>query len=141
MTTERLGRELADRLGIDGDSHSGSFRAQVLRRPELSIDDLLEEPERFDREARLVVQDALKYQGYIQREVRQIERARELESLRLPPTISYEDLSGLSVEVREKLSAVRPATLGQASRVPGVTPAAIAVLRVHLQQSEVSRET
>jgi tRNA uridine 5-carboxymethylaminomethyl modification enzyme len=105
----------------------------VLRRPELEIDDLLEAPESFSRSSRLAVQDALKYEGYIQREAREIERVRELEDLRLPRTLSYENTPGLSVEVRQKLEAVRPLTLGQASRIPGVTPAAIAVLRVFLQ--------
>jgi len=73
-----------------------------------------------------------KYAGYIVQQDRQVERLRDCERRRIPGDFSYSSLPGLSIEVREKLQRVRPETLGQASRIPGVTPAAVAVLDVYL---------
>ena len=77
------------------------------------------------------VEEAIKYAGYIKREEQEIERLQEMEGTKLPSKINYLQAEGLSREVREKLHAVRPRTLGQASRIPGVTPSAIALLRLH----------
>ncbi len=74
------------------------------------------------------------YHGYIERQRAEIERQREQESRRLPPDFDFAGVRGLSSEVREKLSRVRPATLGQAARVPGVTPAAVSLLLIHLRR-------
>ena len=74
-----------------------------------------------------------KYSGYIAQQNRQVERLKEAESRRIPETFSYDEIPGLSTEVRQKLTRVRPTTLGQAGRIPGVTPAAIAVLDVYLR--------
>ncbi len=74
----------------------------------------------------------LKYAGYIAQQERQIERLRDAERRRIPNDFSYSDIPGLSTEVRQKLERVRPETLGQAGRIPGVTPAAVAVLDVYL---------
>ncbi len=74
------------------------------------------------------------YAGYIERAEQEIERARAQEDTRLPQDLDYTQLAGLSTEVRQKLTLARPATLGQAARVPGVTPAAIAILHVHLKR-------
>jgi tRNA uridine 5-carboxymethylaminomethyl modification enzyme len=78
------------------------------------------------------VETEFKYAGYLEQQRRQVERLREAEARRIPRDFSYTDLPGLSNEVREKLIRVRPETLGQAGRIPGVTPAAIAVLDVYL---------
>jgi tRNA uridine 5-carboxymethylaminomethyl modification enzyme len=75
----------------------------------------------------------LRYSGYIERQQREASRLVEDEALRIPRDISYR-LPGLSREMVEKLSFVRPASLGQASRIPGVTPAAVAILRMHLRR-------
>jgi tRNA uridine 5-carboxymethylaminomethyl modification enzyme len=75
-----------------------------------------------------------KYQGYIERAQAEIERTRRHEELPLPQDLNYTGVSGLSHEVRQKLTAVRPATLGAAGRVPGVTPAAVQILLVHLKK-------
>jgi tRNA uridine 5-carboxymethylaminomethyl modification enzyme len=75
-----------------------------------------------------------KYHGYIVRQRGEIQRARRQEQTRLPDDIDYEKVYGLSAEVRQKLSQTRPATVGQASRIPGVTPAAISILLVHLKK-------
>ena len=75
-----------------------------------------------------------KYAGYIERQQDEIERARRNEETRLPEDLDYRQLTGLSHEVRQKLAEVRPATLGQAARIPGVTPAAVSILLVHLKK-------
>lgn len=75
----------------------------------------------------------VKYEGYLKKGLEQIARARKLEEKKLPPDIDYMNISGLRLEAREKLSAVRPASLGQASRIPGVNPADISVLILYLK--------
>jgi tRNA uridine 5-carboxymethylaminomethyl modification enzyme len=78
-----------------------------------------------------------KYQGYISRQREEIERNEAHESVRLPQDIDYRAVSGLSVEVQQKLNRVQPATIGQAARISGVTPAAISVLLVHAKRGFV----
>ncbi|HZW22281.1 tRNA uridine-5-carboxymethylaminomethyl(34) synthesis enzyme MnmG [Noviherbaspirillum sp.] len=80
------------------------------------------------------VEITVKYAGYIDRQAREVERHDHYENLKLPPDIDYMDVRGLSVEVRQKLNKHRPETLGQASRISGVTPAAISLLLVHLKK-------
>ena len=75
----------------------------------------------------------VKYHGYIERQLEQVERARGLEHTRLPADLDYAGIKGLTTEVREKLDKFRPDTLGQASRIPGVTPAAISVISIALK--------
>jgi tRNA uridine 5-carboxymethylaminomethyl modification enzyme len=82
-----------------------------------------------------------KYSGYIERQGREIERSRGAEALRLPEDIDYASVKGLSNEVREKLARIRPATIGQAGRVSGMTPAAISLLLVHLKKNQQSRQS
>jgi tRNA uridine 5-carboxymethylaminomethyl modification enzyme len=79
-----------------------------------------------------------RYEGYIERQRLEIERQREHESAALPPGLDYGGISGLSSEVRQKLAEVRPVTLGQAARVPGVTQAAISLLLIHLKRSRAA---
>ncbi|NOR49695.1 MAG: tRNA uridine-5-carboxymethylaminomethyl(34) synthesis enzyme MnmG, partial [Desulfuromonadales bacterium] len=76
----------------------------------------------------------VKYAGYIRRQREQVERFKRLESLVIPRSFDYEAVNGLSAEVLEKLMKVAPRTLGQAGRIPGVTPAAIAILTVFLRR-------
>src|SRR5262249_44206002 len=78
------------------------------------------------------VETELKYQGYIAQQHRQVERLQDAERRPIPHSFSYSDIPGLSNEVRDKLTRVRPETLGQAGRIPGVPPAAIVVLDVYL---------
>jgi len=109
---------------------------QLLRRPDIGYDEL----GRIDPESGAVpalvaeqVEIQVKYQGYIDRQLDQVERARKMESTRIPDRFDYLGLPGLTAEVREKLHRFRPDTLGQASRIPGVTPAAITVLSIALK--------
>ena len=78
---------------------------------------------------------AAKYEGYINRQKEEVARAAHYEQLPLPADLNYLDISALSIEVRQKLNTHRPETLGQASRISGVTPAAISLLLLHLRRS------
>ncbi len=110
---------------------------ELLRRPEVDIEQLLQflddAPELLPQVAEQVAIQA-KYAGYIDRQQTDINRARRYDHLRLPETLDFTQVSGLSNEVSEKLKQQRPETLGQASRIPGITPAAISLLLVHLKK-------
>jgi tRNA uridine 5-carboxymethylaminomethyl modification enzyme len=119
---------------------------ELLRRPGVGYADLSEllggaaweaagaVDERLPPQVRTQVEVRAKYAGYIERAQAEIERTRRHEELPLPHDLNYPALTGLSHEVRQKLQAVRPATLGAAGRVPGVTPAAVQILLVHLKK-------
>lgn len=111
-------------LGAYGDQEDGSSEAQNAAIAAHAT------AAGASEEALQLVEEEIKYEGYIRREQREIERLRELEAMKLPAGVCYKGTSGLSREIQEKLDAVRPMTLGQASRIPGVTPAALALLRV-----------
>lgn len=130
--------------GVELTAHSSV--ARLLQRPDLDLDRLLEAagdalPElassfaALNEEEREGVVSRLRYAGYVERQQREAEKLRSDEDLRIPATMSYA-LPGLSREMTEKLSRVRPLSLGQASRIPGVTPAAIAILRMHLRGND-----
>nr|VFJ71728.1 MAG: tRNA uridine 5-carboxymethylaminomethyl modification enzyme [Candidatus Kentron sp. FM]VFJ72527.1 MAG: tRNA uridine 5-carboxymethylaminomethyl modification enzyme [Candidatus Kentron sp. FM]VFK19557.1 MAG: tRNA uridine 5-carboxymethylaminomethyl modification enzyme [Candidatus Kentron sp. FM] len=110
----------------------------LLRRPEVSYPDLMSLSEAGPGvEEAAVVQQleiAAKYQGYIQRQTEEIARMRLYEEMPLPLDLDYGEIPGLSTEVRQRLSEVRPATLGQAARIPGVTPVAVSLLLVYLKK-------
>ena len=118
----------------------GSARmSDLVRRPQLSYEGLAPfDPERpsLSPEIQEEVEIQVKYAGYIQRQLRQVEQFQKEESRLLLEDIDYEAISGLRLEARQKLSAIRPMNLGQASRVSGVSPADIAVLMVYLELKE-----
>jgi tRNA uridine 5-carboxymethylaminomethyl modification enzyme len=116
---------------------------ELLLRPEVDYDDLLEiagQPDwsqvddRLPAQVRTQMEVRAKYSGYIERQQDEIERQQRNEETRLPDDLDYLQVAGLSNEVRQKLSDARPVTVGQAGRVPGVTPAAISILLVHLKK-------
>jgi tRNA uridine 5-carboxymethylaminomethyl modification enzyme len=115
---------------------------ELLRRPEVRHEDLLEligpaetpSDDRLSAQVRAQVEVRAKYAGYIERQQDEIERQRRNEETRLPPELDYLQMAGLSHEVRQKLQQSRPVTIGQASRLPGITPAAISILLVHLHK-------
>ena len=80
------------------------------------------------------VEIQVKYQGYIDRQNEEIDSRRDIETLKLPDDIDYSKVKGLSTEVQQKLNQHKPETVGQASRISGVTPAAVALLMVHLKR-------
>jgi len=92
--------------------------------------------ERLAAQVKLQVDVAAKYSGYLKRQKDEIERQRRNEELRLPEDIDYAEVGGLSNEVRQRLRDVRPETLGQAARIPGLTPAAVSLLLVHLKKRD-----
>jgi tRNA uridine 5-carboxymethylaminomethyl modification enzyme len=107
----------------------------LLRRPELSYADVirlarLESALDFDQAAELETE--VKYEGYVRRQTEAIERAKRLEDAAIPDSLDFHAVPGLSTEASERLSAVRPRSLGQAARMPGITPAAVSILAVHI---------
>ncbi len=109
---------------------------ELLRRPEVDIKNLLTflDDETFADDVAEQVEIQAKYQGYITRQQAEIEKALRYDHLKLPATLDYKEVLGLSNEVCEKLQKQRPETLGQASRMQGITPAAISLLLVHLKK-------
>jgi tRNA uridine 5-carboxymethylaminomethyl modification enzyme len=171
----RVGREIYGKLGL---MTGGQFTApapltgaQLLKRPELGIDDLMEwineglrpvtaagaclawrdrrnaapgfspasdvgaihESPLLSREEARRVETDFKYEGYLQQQEKQMERMKRAESRRIPDWFDYRKVSGLSREVVEKLTKVRPLTLGQASRIPGITPAAVSLVNCYIE--------
>ena len=106
---------------------------EVLRRPGVSYTDI-SPSDAVPAEVAEQVEIQAKYQGYIERQRKEIDRRREFESLPLPREIDYREVRGLSVEAQQKLNRHRPETVGQASRISGITPAAISLLLVHLKR-------
>ncbi|MDA8163850.1 MAG: tRNA uridine-5-carboxymethylaminomethyl(34) synthesis enzyme MnmG [Desulfobacteraceae bacterium] len=139
----RPGPEVNGRLAARGSTplKQPATLADLLRRPELAIEDLpaiaIAGGEPDAPEVAREVQLAVKYEGYIKRQEEQVGRFRRYESVLLPEDLEYRQLAGLSNEVVEKLEKVRPRSLGQASRISGITPAAIAVLQVHLKKAGI----
>lgn len=110
---------------------------QLLKRSEIFFEHL----HRFDpalagesESISMEVETQIKYDGYIERQKRQVEKLKHLESKKIPQGIDYETVHGLSNEVREKLGKIRPLSLGQAARISGVTPAAVSAIQVHLKR-------
>lgn len=115
---------------------NGVHLDQLVKRAELdyqAVDHLAAAPQPVDPQVARQVEIEIKYEGYIQRQLAEIERFKHLEKIKLPEHFDYHQVSGLSNELKEKLSTVRPASLGQASRISGITPAAISVLMVALR--------
>ena len=81
----------------------------------------------------------MRYQGYIDRQRNEVEKQRRHSDTVIPSTLDYQKVSGLSSEVKQKLSEQRPATVGQASRIPGITPAAVSLILVSLKKQEMTR--
>jgi tRNA uridine 5-carboxymethylaminomethyl modification enzyme len=161
----RMGQEIYTRLGLMEGGHltapSPLTGAQLLKRTELGIDDLMEwvseglkglggsrtapaegadslagaihESPALPREEARRVETDFKYEGYLQQQERQMERMKRAESRRIPEWFEYGKVSGLSREVVEKLTKVRPLTLGQASRIPGITPAAVSLVNCFIE--------
>ena len=117
--------------------NSGTTLAELIRRPELSYEKLADIDEKrpelpCDVEEQVNIN--IKYDGYIKRQMRQVEQFKKLENKKIPDDINYDDIQSLSIEAKQKLNAIRPASIGQASRISGVSPADVSVLLVYLKQ-------
>lgn len=111
---------------------------ELLKRPEVNYSELVSlvefAPSQPSSDIAYQVSVLAKYEGYIKRQQQEIERQKKYEALKIPKTIDYQNIPGLSAEVRQKLTASKPETIGQASRISGVTPAAISLLLVYLKR-------
>lgn len=116
---------------------TGTNLAELMCRPELSYEILSE----IDNDRKFLPDDVIeqveieiKYEGYIERQMKQVEQFKKMEKKRIPPDLDYQDVSSLRLEARQKLTAYKPVSVGQASRISGVSPADISVLLIYLEQ-------
>lgn len=117
--------------------YEGRNALEALRSPEITMDELgqdIAEVNDYPKSARLALELKIRYEGYIQRQDKAVERFAKMEGIRIPEDFDYDSVDGISTESREKLKAVRPASIGQASRISGVRPSDITVLLVYLRQ-------
>lgn len=120
----------------------GIRAADLLKRPEMNYDivaSLTPPEEELSEEVKEQVEIQIKYEGYIQKALQQVERLHKLESKKIPEDIDYDDVPNLASEAREKLKEVRPLTIAQASRISGVNPADISILLVYIEQGKIKR--
>jgi len=116
---------------------SGITLYELIKRPEITYENI----EKIDKERPYLPKDVteeveieIKYEGYIKKQIEQVEQFKKLELKKIPPYINYDDIQGLRLEARQKLSKIRPENIGQASRISGVSPADISVLLVYIEQ-------
>lgn len=130
-------REILQKIGGTPPGKSVPMAA-VLRQPELSITDMKHfwpEIENFAENVLLEAETQIKYEGYLVRQQELVEKFHRMESVALPENIDYAEVAGLTREAVEKLTEVRPLTLGQASRISGITPAALTSIEIHLKKT------
>ncbi|ALN61352.1 tRNA uridine 5-carboxymethylaminomethyl modification enzyme GidA [Lysobacter antibioticus] len=136
-----LGREIAQTLGIEVSRESSA--RDLLKRPEINYAQLMSVPSLgpavAEAEVAEQVEIGVKYAGYLDRQRDEIERQQRNESTPIPGEFDYATVRGLSAEAQQKLERVRPQTVGQAQRIPGMTPAAISLLLVHLTRARRAR--
>jgi tRNA uridine 5-carboxymethylaminomethyl modification enzyme len=123
---------------------SGTFLDQLLKRAELGyevVEALAKAPQPPGHKVAQQVEIEIKYEGYIQKQLNEIKKFKNLESIKLPEDLDFFCIHGLSNELKEKLSHTRPTSLGQASRIDGMTPAAISVLMIALKAATKSSST
>ena len=138
--TQRKKKEIEDALNylkqnrISVDRRNISLY-QYLKRPEIKVQTLKERVElNYPQDVLQEVEIEAKYAGFIQRQLAEVKRFKDLEKIRIPENIDYNKIPSLSAEIKEKLSEIRPLNLGQANRISGVTPAAITILMVYLKK-------
>src|SRR5208283_314810 len=110
---------------------------KLLKRPEIKysvIKELSPSPEILTAEIEALVEIRVKYEGYVQKQIELAGRFNKFESKKIPPAFEYTSIPGLSKEVIEKLREVQPETIGQAGRIPGITPAAVSILLVAVER-------
>ena len=136
-----LGREVADTLGVQVSRETNVL--DLIKRPELDYTKLMAVPSIGpavdDEQVAEQVEIGVKYAGYLDRQRDEIERQQRNESTPIPPGFDFASVRGLSAEVQQKLERVQPQTIGQAQRIPGMTPAAISLLLVHLERARRTR--
>ena len=139
----------AEQARLAGASAAGTKAAALLKRPEYGYNEVVDLvgrnavldalPDEQRERVELQVETQAKYAGYIERQEREIAKHAKQDALRLPEDIDYDAVDGLSHEARQKLSAARPVTLGQASRLEGMTPSAVSLILVHLKKRQLQK--
>jgi tRNA uridine 5-carboxymethylaminomethyl modification enzyme len=117
---------------------------ELLRRPQVPYQELLRVAglkSILDVDQAAELETEVKYEGYVRRQTDAVERSKRLEDTAIPAWLDFRNVSGLSTEVCERLSHVRPCTLGQAARMPGITPAAVALLAVQIRSRRNSKQS
>lgn len=115
----------------------------LLRRPEMTLEILTERfnpPVELSKDLQLTLQTEVKFEGYLTRQNDEIEKLKKNESMKIPNEFDYDSVKGLSTEIKHKLSSIRPDSIGQAMRIPGVTPAALTLLSVHLKRHKETKQ-
>ena len=110
---------------------------EILKRPEISYDDAAaidDERPVLSEHQKTMMEVQIKYTGYIEKQQQQIEKFKRLEDKKLPQDFDYESIDGMRIEARQKLNQFKPLSVGQASRISGVTPADINVILIHLEK-------
>lgn len=135
-------RENQDFLAAHGSTalKTGTNLAELMCRPELTYEVLAKiDPKRMPLPADVIeqVEIEIKYEGYIERQMRQVEQYKKIEKKRIPADLDYNDISSLRLEARQKLIAFKPVSVGQASRISGVSPADISVLLIYLEKKRI----
>ena len=136
-----LGAAIARHIGVDVSRETSAI--DLLRRPEIGYETLMKVPELgpavSDANVSEQIEIEIKYSGYLARQHEQIQRQQRNETTSIPVDFDYAAAKGLSAELRQKFERVRPETVGQAQRIPGMTPAAISILLVHLERQRRER--
>jgi len=114
---------------------------ELLRRPEVEINvlsELIPDLKKFPEDVLSEIETEIKYSGYIEKQLREIEKFKKLENMKLPEDLNYFEIPGLSNEMKEKFSKIRPTSIGQALRIPSVTPTAISAIQIYLKKRSSS---
>jgi len=134
-------QEVLENYGSTGLKTAASL-AEILRRPEMKYEYLeLIDPERPDLPPEVTeqVEIDIKYDGYIRRQLKQVEQFKRLEAKKIPKDLNYDEIQSLRIEAVQKLKLCKPISIGQASRISGVSPADISVLLVYLEQKRYQK--
>lgn len=123
-----------ERVDKEIESLKISRKDKLLRRPGISYEEMVPDS-KLSCEEKKEVEIEIKYEGFIQRQISEVSRLEKVERIRIPSNIDYKKIHGISSEIKEKLSRIRPVNLGQASRISGITPAAISIIMVYLDKT------
>jgi tRNA uridine 5-carboxymethylaminomethyl modification enzyme len=141
LINEELQRVKKTRIKFDGTDRNETLE-QLLKRPEITyefIEQVSPSDKTLTSEIKKQVEIQVKYDGYIQRQMEMAEKLKRVEGKRIPEDFNYSSVNGLSKEIQVKLQEIRPANLGQASRIPGITPAAVSLLLVTIEKLKRER--
>jgi tRNA uridine 5-carboxymethylaminomethyl modification enzyme len=121
-------------LRLENSRHESVTLAQILRRPEVTYSELPSRDDSLSSDVIIQVETALKYAGYIERQEGEVSKLRNLEDKKIPGWLDYSSVPSLRTEARQKLIQIRPATLGQASRISGVSPSDVSLVMIWMKR-------